>query len=388
MRDVAIIGTGITQFGELWEKSFRDLVAEAGVEAILDAGIEGAEIDAMYIGGMSAGRFIGQEHLGPLAIEVAGLENLYLPATRVEASGASGGVALHQGYLAVASGAYDIVVVGGVEKMTDVVETKATEILSSVADREWEAFFGATFPGLYALMARYHMHTHGTTDVQMAKVAVKNHAHGSLNPKAQFRRKISVEAVLNSPMVAEPLHVLDCSPMTDGAAAVILASLKKAKEYCDKPVKIRASEQASDTLSLQGRDQFDSIPATKEAAQRAYKKTDLKPSDIDVAEVHDCFTIAEIMAIEDLGFVKKGDGGNAMDEELTELNGAIPINTSGGLKAKGHPLGATGIAQAHEIVLQLRNEAGERQVKDARVGLTHNIGGTGGTAVMHILEVI
>jgi acetyl-CoA C-acetyltransferase len=290
--------------------------------------------------------------------------------------------------LAVASGAYDIVVVGGVEKMTDVVETKATEILSSVADREWEAFFGATFPGLYALMARSHMHLYGTTDIHMAKVAVKNHAHGSLNPKAQFRRKISVEAVLNSPIVADPLHVLDCSPMTDGAATVILAPLEKAREYCDKPVKICASEQASDALSLQSRGQFTSISATKEAAHRAYQKTEMNPSNIDVAEVHDCFTIGEIMAIEDLGFVEKGNGGAAMDDGLTELNGTIPINTSGGLKARGHPLGATGIAQAHEIVLQLRNKAGERQVKDARVGLTHNVGGTGGTAVVHIMVVV
>ncbi|KAA0003719.1 MAG: thiolase domain-containing protein [Thermoplasmata archaeon] len=388
MRDVAIIGTGITQFGEIWEKSFRELVAEAGAEAINDAGIEGAEIDAMYIGGMSTGRFIGQEHLGPLAIEVAGLEDLHIPSTRIEASGASGGVALHQGYLAVASGAYDIVVVGGAEKMTDVIEMEATEILSSVADREWEAFFGATFPSLYAMMARYHMHKYGTTSEQIAKVAVKNHAHASLNPKAQFRRKITVEAVLNSPIVADPLHVLDCSPMTDGAAAVVLAPMEKAKEYCDKPVKIIASEQASDTLSLHGRRRFDSIPATVEAAQRAYKKAGLNPSDIDVAEVHDCFTIAEIMAIEDLGFVKKGEGGKAMDEGLTELHGEIPINTSGGLKARGHPIGATGIAQANEIVLQLRDEAGERQVKDARIGLIHNVGGAGGTAVIHILEGI
>jgi len=388
MRDVAIIGIGMTKFGEIWEKSFRDLVAEAGAEAIHDAGIEGAEIDAMYIGGMSTGRFIGQEHLGPLAIEVAGLEELHIPSTRIEASGASGGVAFHQGYLAVASGAYDIVVVGGAEKMTDVIEMEATEILSSVADREWEAFFGATFPSLYAMMARYHMHKHGTTNEQMAKVAVKNHANATLNPKAQFRREISVEAVLNSPMVAEPLHVLDCSPMTDGAAAVVLAPLEKAKDYSDKPIKIIASEQTSDTLSLHGRKRFDSIPATTEAAKKAYKKAGIKPSDIDVAEVHDCFTIAEIMAIEDLGFVKKGEGGKAMDEGLTELKGEIPVNTSGGLKARGHPIGATGIAQANEIVLQLRQEAGERQVKDARIGLTHNVGGAGGTAVIHILEGI
>jgi len=388
MRDVAIIGIGMTKFGEIWEKSFRDLVAEAGAEAIHDAGIEGAEIDAMYIGGMSTGRFIGQEHLGPLAIEVAGLEELHIPSTRIEASGASGGVALHQAYLAVASEAYDIVVVGGAEKMTDVIEMEATEILSSVADREWEAFFGATFPSLYAMMARYHMHKHGTTNEQMAKVAVKNHANATLNPKAQFRREISVEAVLNSPMVAEPLHVLDCSPMTDGAAAVVLAPMEKAKDYCDKPIKIIASEQASDTLSLHGRKRFDSIPASMEAANKAYKKAGIKPSDIDVAEVHDCFTIAEIMAIEDLGFVKKGEGGKAMDEGLTELKGEIPVNTSGGLKARGHPIGATGIAQANEIVLQLRQEAGERQVKDARIGLIHNVGGAGGTAVVHILEEI
>ncbi|RLC65837.1 MAG: thiolase domain-containing protein, partial [Chloroflexi bacterium] len=341
-----------------------------------------------YIGGMSTGRFIGQEHLGPLAIEVAGLEELHIPSTRIEASGASGGVALHQAYLAVASEAYDIVVVGGAEKMTDVIEMEATEILSSVADREWEAFFGATFPSLYAMMARYHMHKHGTTNEQMAKVAVKNHANATLNPKAQFRREISVEAVLNSPMVAEPLHVLDCSPMTDGAAAVVLAPMEKAKDYCDKPIKIIASEQASDTLSLHGRKRFDSIPASMEAANKAYKKAGIKPSDIDVAEVHDCFTIAEIMAIEDLGFVKKGEGGKAMDEGLTELKGEIPVNTSGGLKARGHPIGATGIAQANEIVLQLRQEAGERQVKDARIGLIHNVGGAGGTAVIHILEGI
>lgn len=388
MREVGIIGIGMTQFGELWEKSFRELVAEAGIKAIMDAGIEGEKIDAMYIGGMSTGRFIGQEHVAPLAVEVAGLQDLHIPAVRVEAACASGGVAMHQAYIAVASGMYDFVVVGGAEKMTDVVGGEATNILASAADREWEAFFGATFPGLYALMAKYHMHKYGTTQEQLAMVAVKNHHNGSLNPKAQFKRKITVEDVLKSPMVAEPLHLLDCSPITDGASAVILAPLDKAKEYTDKIVKIKASSLACDTLSLHGRERFDSLPAAVHAGKRAYEMAGIKPKDVDLAEVHDCFTIAEIIAIEDLGFVEKGEGGKATEEGMTSLNGEIPINTSGGLKSKGHPVGATGIAQINEIVLQLRGEAEKRQVKDAEIGLTHNVGGSGGTAVVHILEVV
>lgn len=388
MRDVAIIGIGMTEFGELWEKSFRDLVAEAGLKAIMDAGIEGEEIDAMYIGGMSSGMFVGQEHVGPLAVEVAGLEDLHIPATRVEGACASGGIALHQGYLGVASGMYDIVVVGGAEKMTDVAGGSATNILASASDREWEAFFGATFPGLYALMATYHMHTYGTTQEQLAQVAVKNHHNGSMNPKAQFRRKITVEDVLKSPMVADPLHLLDCSPVSDGAAAAVLAPVELAKKYTDRLVKIKASAMACDTLSLHNRKRFDALPAAMHAAKKAYERAGIGPRDIDLAEVHDCFTIAEIIAIEDLGFVERGKGGPATEEGITSLDGEIPVNTSGGLKSKGHPVGATGIAQLNEIVMQLRGEAGERQVKDARIGLTHNVGGSGGTAVVHIMEVV
>ncbi|KAA0003448.1 MAG: thiolase domain-containing protein [Thermoplasmata archaeon] len=388
MREVAVIGSGVTKFGELWEKSLADLVAEAGITAIMDAGIDGTDIDAMYIGGMSAGRFVGQEHLGALAAEVSGLSEMHIPSTRVEAACASGGLALHSGYLAVASGAYDTVVVGGAEKMTDVAGKEATNILASAASREWEAFFGATFPGLYALMARYHMHKYGTTPEQLASVAVKNHHNGSMNPNAQYRREITVEEVLNSTMVADPLHLLDCSPITDGAAAVIITSLDKAKEFTDDPVKIRASAQASDSISLAGRSRFDALPATIEAAKRAYKQAGIEPSDIDFAEVHDCFTIAEIMAIEDLGFFKKGEGGKASEEGLTALDGEIPINTSGGLKSKGHPVGATGIAQIHELLLQLRGKADKRQIEKAEIGLAHNVGGSGGTAVIHILEAI
>jgi len=388
MREVALIGSGITQFGELWDKSLGDLVGEAGISAIINAGIDGTDIDGMYIGGMSAGRFVGQEHLGSLATEVAGLSELHIPSMRVEAACASGGLAMHAGFLAVASGAYDVVVVGGAEKMTDVAGTKATSILASAASREWEAFFGATFPGLYALMARYHMYKYGTTPEQLAEVAVKNHKNGILNPQAQYHRAISIEDVLNSTMVADPLHLLDCSPITDGAAAVVIASLDTARKFTDTPVKIIASCHASDTISLSNRSRFDAVPAAMAAAERAYKQADVSPHDIDLAEVHDCFTIAEIMAIEDLGFVSKGKGGTATEEGLTALNGDIPVNSSGGLKSKGHPVGATGIAQIHELMLQLRGEAGKRQVIDAEIGLSHNVGGSGGTAVIHILEAI
>ena len=385
MREVGIIGIGITKFGELWENSFRDLVAEAGIKAIQEAGIEGADIDAIYIGCMSTS-FIKQEHVAPLAIEVGGLADLHIPTTRIEAACASGGVALRHAFMAVASGMHDFVLVGGAEKMTDVVEVEATDILASTADREWEAFVGATFPSLYAMMARYHMHKHGTNREQLAMVAVKNHLNGCLNPIAQYRRKISIDNVLSSPFVAEPLRVLDCSPLSDGAAALILCPLDKAREYGKDEIAMVASSQSSDTLALHERKSFDSLESTKRASEIAYEKAGIQPRDVDVAEVHDCFTIAEIMAIEDLGFVKKGEGGKAIEEGLTKIDGEMPVNTSGGLKARGHPIGATGIAQAYEIVLQLRGKAEKRQVPNAKIGLCHNVGGSGGTAVVHLME--
>jgi len=388
MRDVAIIGVGITKFGELWDKSFRDLISEAGTKAILDAGIEGKEIDALFVGSMSPGRFVGQEHVGALVADSSGLHVMNIPTTRVENACASGGLALRQAYISVASGMHDIVVVGGVEKMTDVIGGEATDILAMAADQEWEAFFGVTFPALYAMIARRHMHEYGTTREQLAEVAVKNHDNGLLNPNAHFRRKITVDSVLNATMVADPLTVLDCSPISDGAAALVLAPLDKAKQYTDKIVKISGSGQASDSLALHGREDICTFKATVEAARQAYKQAGVEPKDIDLAEVHDCFTIAEILAIEDLGFVKKGEGGKATEEGRTRIDGDLPINPSGGLKAKGHPVGATGIAQAAEVALQLRGEAGERQVKDAEIGLTHNIGGSGATCVVHILEVV
>jgi len=388
MRDVAVIGIGLTKFGELWDKSFRHLITEAGSKAIFDSGIEGLEIDAMYVGSMSSGRFIGQEHIGALVADASGFTQLNIPSTRVEGACASGGLAVREGYLSIASGLNDVVVVGGIEKMNDVSGNAATETLAMAADQEWEAFFGATFPSIYAMIATRHMHEYGTTREQLAQVAVKNHANGALNPFAQYQRAIKMENVLNATMVAYPLGIFDCAPVTDGAAALVLCSLDKAKKFTEKPVKIIASGQASDSLALHERRDICTLDSTVIASKKAYKQADITHKDIDLAEIHDCFTIAEICAIEDLGFVKKGEGGNAIDENITKLNGSLPVNTSGGLKSKGHPVGATGVAQIVEIVMQLRGEADKRQVKDAEIGLAHNVGGSGATCTVHILEAM
>jgi acetyl-CoA C-acetyltransferase len=378
----------MTKFGELWDKSFRQLIAEAGAKAIFESGIEGKEIDAIYVGSMSSGRFVGQEHVGALVADASGFSNTHIPSTRIESACASGGLAIRQGYLSIASGMNDIVVVGGMEKMNDVVGASATETLATAADQEWEAFFGATFPGLYAMIATKHMHDYGTTKEQLAQIAVKNHANGSLNPYAQYQREVTLEQVINASIVAYPLGLLDCSPVTDGAASVVLCAADKAKGYIDKPAKIVGSGQASDSLALHARREICTLDSTVNASNMAYKKANLTPKDIDFAEVHDCFTIAEICAIEDLGFVKKGEGGKAIENEITTLNGSLPINTSGGLKAKGHPVGATGVAQIVEVTLQLRGEAEKRQVKDAKIGLAHNVGGSGASCSVHILEAM
>lgn len=383
MRDVAIVGVSQTKFGELWEKSFRDLVVEAGIDAIRDANMNGEDIDAMYIGNMTGGLFVGQEHIGSLIAEHSGLTPI--PATRVEAACASGGLALRQAIMAVASGYYDRVMAAGVEKMTDVVD--ATPAIAAAADREWEAQQGVTFPSLYAMMAKRHMYEYGTTREQIAGFAVLGHKNGALNPKAQFQREISVDAVLNSTKVASPLNILDCSPVSDGAAAIIVCPADEAHKYTDTPIYIRASTQASATISLHNRKSLTTIPSTIFAAKKAYDMANLTPKDMDMAEVHDCFSINGLIAIEDLGFFEKGKGGQAIEDGLIERDGDIAVNSSGGLKARGHPLGATGIAQAAEITWQLRQEAGKRQVSDATSGITLNIGGTGGTAAIHILSV-
>jgi acetyl-CoA C-acetyltransferase len=291
------------------------------------------------------------------------------------------------GFLEVASGMSDIVLVGGVEKMTDVDGGGATAALATAADQEYEVYNGVTFPGLYAMIARAHMDKYGTRREHLADVAVKNHSNGMNNPYAQFQMKISKEDVLNSVMVADPLRILDCSPITDGAAAMILCDLETAKRISKKmPVRILGVGHATDTIALHSRKDLTTLDSTVKAAQDAYKMSGVKPSDVDVAEVHDCFTIAEIVVSEDLGFFEKGEGGCAVSDGRTQIGGQIPINPSGGLKSKGHPVGATGVAQVIEIVEQLRGDAKERQVENAKTGLTQNMGGSGGSSIVHILK--
>ena len=384
MRKVAIVGVGMTKFGENWDSSFRGLVIEAGTKAIQDAKLSGAEIDAGYVGTMAPGSLVGQEHAGALIADYMGLNPV--PITRVEGACASGSLALRQGLMAVSSGMHDVVVVGGVEKMTDLNTAQVSEILGGAGDQEWELFMGATFPGLYAMMARRHMHEFGTTEEMMAAAAVKNHHNATMNPLAQFQNEITIQQVLDSKKVADPLKVLDCSPITDGAAALVLAPLESAKKYTDAPVEIIASAQASGTLALQDRETITGIDATRVAAKKAYAQAKIEPSQVKVAEVHDCFTIAELMALEDLGFFEKGKGGEATLDGETAIGGKIAVNTSGGLKAAGHPVGATGVKQAVEITLQLRGGAGKRQVEGADIGLSHNVGGSGATSVVHLYK--
>jgi acetyl-CoA C-acetyltransferase len=385
-RPVAIVGIGSTKIGELWEQSLRDLAVEAGISALTDAGMSGKEIQAIWGGNMSAGQFLNQEHVVALIVDYVGLAGLHISATRVEQACASGGAALRDAILAVASGYYDIVMAAGVEKMTDVDGGTAAKILASAADQEWEALMGATFPSLYALIAQEHMRKFGTTSEHLAAAAVKNHRNARNNPLAHFRNEITIEQVLNSPMISSPLHILDCCPLSDGAAAVVVTSAEIAKEFTDTPIYIKATAQASDYLALYDRRELTTFDSTVTASRNAYQQAKLEPRDIDVCEVHDCFTIAEILAIEDLGFFDKGTGGIATAEGETEIGGRIPINPSGGLKAGGHPVGATGIKQVYEIVQQLRGEAGKRQVNGAEIGMTHNIGGSGATCVIHILS--
>ncbi len=382
MRDVAVIGVGMTKWGELWEKSLRAIFVETALLALDDAGVD--RIDSMYVGCMSSGLFVGQEHIASLLADY--LAQTPIPSARVESACASGGLALRQGFIEVASGMSDVVLVGGVEKMTDVSGHEATYALGTAADQEYEGYHGMTFPGLYALIARAHMEKYGTTREQLAMVAVKNHDNGSKNPLAQFPFKITVDSVLNSVMVADPLRILDCSPITDGAAAVILCPAEMAWKKKKPVVKIIGTGHATDTIALSQRKDITWLEATYQAGKQAYSMANKKPGDIDLVEVHDCFTIAEICVIEALGFVGKGKGGQAVEKGLTSLKGKIPVNTSGGLKAKGHPVGATGVAQVVEIVKQLRGEAGERQVKGARIGMTQNMGGSGGSTLVHIFE--
>lgn len=380
---VAVIGTGATKFGELWDKSLRDLLAESQLKALEDAHISPRDINMIITGNMCSGTFTGQEHVGAMAADIL---NSTAASFKVEGACASGSLAFRAGLQAIQSGAAEVVLVNGTEKMTDVQTRQATAGLLGAGDEVWEGFTGVTFCGLYAMMARAYMHQFGLTREQLAMVAVKNHKHGSLNPIAQFKNQITVDQVLNSSMIADPLTLLDCSPITDGSASVVLASEAFAKKHCDTPIWVAGSGQASDTLALHSRPSLTEIPATSIATRIALDQAKITTSQIDVTEIHDCFTIAEIIAMEGLGLVERGKAGKLIEEGQTYYDGKTPVNPCGGLKACGHPVGATGVKQIMELVHQLRGEAGKRQVQDATTGLAHNVGGTGATVVVHVLQ--
>ena len=382
---VSIVSAGLSKFGKLEGLYAREIFAEAAKEAFdrcpnLDPK---KDIKALFVGHMGES-YEHQGHTGATLADWAGL--LHIPATRTETACASSGAALRAGIFAVLSGLYDTVMVGGVEKMTHRTTAKVTEYLAMASDFPFEQWHGITFPGLYALMATAHMDKYGTTEEQLAMVAVKNHHNGFLNPKAHMQKEVTLEKALSSRVIAWPLKLYDCSLITDGGSCVIITKPEIAKKYTDTPIQIIGSGQASDSIGMYERESLTSLIAAKIAARQAYEMAGVKPEDVDVAEVHDCFTIAEIIGYEDLGFCKQGEGGRLVESGETKLDGKLPVNTSGGLKSKGHPVGATGTAQAYEIYLQLTEQAEKRQVKNAKIGLAHNVGGSGATATVHIFR--
>jgi len=384
MRPVAVIGIGKTAFGAFADRDLRSLAVEAGEKCFRDSGIWPSEVEAFFLGNFAGPSFTGQNHLAPYVATALGMR--FVPATRVENACASSGSAFYLGWREVASGLSDIVMIAGVEKMTSQPTPRVTEILAAAGDCSTEIRAGSTFPSLFAMIARRHMYQFGTTREHLASVAVKNHANGALNPDAQMRKVITLEQAMAGKPIADPLNLYDCSLISDGAAAVMLVPLERAREWTDKPVRVLGVAQASDHLALDQKEDITTFPSLRVAAQKAYAMAGLGPKQIDFAELHDCFTIAEIVAMEDLGFCERGRGGFFSAAGETGRGGSMPLNASGGLKSKGHPVGATGAAQICDVVQQLRGEAGERQLARHKIGLAQNLGGSGGTCVVSILE--
>ena len=409
---VAVVGAGMSSFGAFREKDSRDLMVEAfdDLRRSVDKGFDVDRVDALYLGNYSSDLFEGQAHTAPLMASWVGLTPK--PATRLEDACASGGVALREGIIAIASGLYDAVVVAGVEKMSSLPTERVTDTLATASDVLYEAPAGFTFPAFYAAMATAYMHEHGATPDAFLKVGLKNHASGALNQRAQYgatiadlmeRKRASAArkgktvpewademAFLRDPRanpnIAWPMRLFDCSPISDGAAALLLVREEIANELTDTPLHVIGTGQASD-VALHDRTEVTGLSAARGAAAAAYDMAGIEPRDVLLAEVHDCFTIAEVIATEDLGFFSRGRGAAAAVEGVTARDGGRPINTSGGLKSKGHPVGASGVAQVVELFEQMRGEAGKRQIPgDLNIGLAHNVGGTGQTCVVHILE--
>ena len=386
MTNPRVAGVGLTHFGSHPERTSRDLFAEAGLAALDDSGVERDDVESVYYGNFMGSLSEHQGHMGPLAAEAVGLT---VPATRYESACASAGVALREAVKSVRNGEEDVVLVGGAERMNNLGTARTTEALAIAADDLYEVKAGVTFPGAYAIMADAYFTEFGGSSEDLAYIAVKNHANAVPNEHAQFQREITVEQALDSPMIAEPLSLYDACPITDGASAVVLTSPEYAQEHdLDAGVEITGTGQGGDNMALQDRRSLCETPAAIDAADEAYADAGLDAGDVDVAEVHDCFTIAEVLALESLGIFEPGEGISAAREGLTTRDGDIPVNLSGGLKAKGHPVGATGTSQVAEMTRLLRGDhPNSDYVSDARVGVTHNAGGTVASAVVHILEV-
>jgi acetyl-CoA C-acetyltransferase len=383
MRSVAVVGIGKTAFGAFPDRDLRSLAVEAGEKCLADAHATASKVEAFYLGNFAGPAFVGQNHLAPYIAGAMGIEGV--PCTRFEAACASSGSAFYHAVASVAAGLTDVVLVSGVEKMTSQTTPRVTEILAGAGDTTGEVRAGATFPALFAMIARRHMYQYGTTREQLAAVAVKNHANGAKNPLAHMRKVITMQQALAGKPIAEPLTVYDCSLISDGAAAVLIAPLERASEFTHKPVRVLGIAQTSDHVALDAKDDITTFRAVRIAAEKAYKMAGISAQDIQFAELHDCFTIAEIVATEDLGFVNKGEGGPYALSGRTCLRGERPVNASGGLKSKGHPVGATGVGQICDVTMQIRGEAGELQLQRNSLGLAENLGGSGATAVVTIL---
>lgn len=382
MTDVTIAGWGITDFGRLEGKSVIDLAVEASRGALAAVG-KGTTVDAMFLGTFAGAVLGGQNFSAAITAARLGLDGV--PVVAVEAACASGSVALRQAINAIRAGEARVVLVVGAEKLTASETPVVTEALARANDTSSDSYrAGLTFPGFFALLAQSYLRTYGVDRELLADVAVKNRRHGMRNPHAQFRAEITPDEALSSRPIADPLRLFDCSPISDGGAALVVASLDWAREHCEVPVTILACEQASGPTTAEALHTFTSLPSAARAAAKAYERAGIRPADIDVAEVHDCFTIAEWIALEDLGIAEPGRAPAMTSAGDTTVGGRIPVNPSGGLLAKGHPIGATGVAQVIEVARQICGEA-DNQVEGAAVGLTHNVGGTGGLASVTIL---
>lgn len=384
MNKVCILGAGSTKYGKLNE-SIIEIALNASVDAIESAGITPKDIEAGYISNVF-GVVDKQVHMAPVIMSNLGIS--HVPGLTIESACGSGSVMFREAYANVAAGFYDCVLALGVEKVTHTGTTESTTLFSYCSDFFYEGGNGASFPGLFASIARAYMTKFKANEEDLALVAVKNHENGLLNPKAHMRKRITVDDVLNSPVVASPLKLYDCCPFSDGASAIIVCSEGFAKKSGREYIEVVGSGRGASPAAVQGRAEIGTIPSTVAAANQAYKMANISPKDVDFAEVHDCFTIAEIIDVEDLGFFQKGKAVKEIRDGATSRQGRIPINPSGGLKSKGHPIGATGIGQIVEVYEQFIGKAGERTIKNAQIALTHNFGATGASAAVHIFKKV